>query len=225
MFKFSIVVSFLFAIALNTITVEAFSFRSPLLGTGILNSVIEARVIRRDAVQVSTERTRRGGVVMNFQTVINSKLEVASRFLLSETAIPKTVKVTAAIVFVLCAFIFKIKDLLWKPSRTYDKDENTVGREYDAWTSEGILEAYWGEHIHLGYYSDEERIRGYKKKDFIQAKYDFIDEMMKFGKVSSSAMPTNCRVLDVGCGIGGKCSLAVDNRNLNLSFRRHYSID
>jgi MPBQ/MSBQ methyltransferase len=30
-----------------------------------------------------------------------------------------------------------------------------VGNEYDAWTNEGILEAYWGEHIHLGYYNDQ----------------------------------------------------------------------
>jgi MPBQ/MSBQ methyltransferase len=41
-----------------------------------------------------------------------------------------------------------------------------VGEEYDAWTQEGILEHYWGEHIHLGYYSDDERQAGYKKKDF-----------------------------------------------------------
>lgn len=30
-----------------------------------------------------------------------------------------------------------------------------MGREYDAWTREKILEHYWGEHIHLGYYSEE----------------------------------------------------------------------
>ena len=41
-----------------------------------------------------------------------------------------------------------------------------MGDEYDAWTQEGILEHYWGEHIHLGYYSDAERRAGYKKKDF-----------------------------------------------------------
>lgn len=106
--------------------------------------------------------------------------------------------------------------------------ENSVGKEYDAWATEGqcvldflvitvsltynhsnssslllsifsgILESYWGEHIHLGYYNDEERAKGYKKKDFIQAKYDFIDEMMKFGKIGSPKT-----ILDVGCGIGG----------------------
>ena len=63
----------------------------------------------------------------------------------------------------------------------------------------GILESYWGEHIHLGYYNDEERARGYKKKNFIQAKYDFIDEMMTFGKVGAPKT-----ILDVGCGIGGQ---------------------
>ena len=42
-------------------------------------------------------------------------------------------------------------------SRVYDREQNTVGREYDAWTSEGILEYYWGEHIHLGYYGEDER--------------------------------------------------------------------
>ena len=45
------------------------------------------------------------------------------------------------------------------------------------------------------------------KKDFIQAKYDFIDEMLKFGRFdvdagnSSDGQPI--KILDVGCGIGG----------------------
>ena len=34
-------------------------------------------------------------------------------------------------------------------------DGSSVGNEYDAWTNEGILEAYWGEHIHLGYYNEQ----------------------------------------------------------------------
>lgn len=40
------------------------------------------------------------------------------------------------------------------PSRAYDQN---VGQEYDAWTEEGVLEYYWGEHIHLGYYTEEVR--------------------------------------------------------------------
>ena len=55
------------------------------------------------------------------------------------------------------------------PSRVYDREQNTVGREYDAWTSEGILEYYWGEHIHLGYYGeDERRAPFYGGKDFVR---------------------------------------------------------
>ena len=36
------------------------------------------------------------------------------------------------------------------PSRTYNQN---VGQEYDAWTQEGLVEYFWGEHIHLGYYT------------------------------------------------------------------------
>ena len=43
---------------------------------------------------------------------------------------------------------------------------------------------------------------GYKKKDFIQTKYDFIDEMMNFGGINGRA-DSGARVLDVGCGFGG----------------------
>jgi MPBQ/MSBQ methyltransferase len=48
---------------------------------------------------------------------------------------------------------------------------------------------------------------GYKKKNFIQAKYDFIDEMMKLGSIDtipSTIQPDDeIKVLDVGCGVGG----------------------
>ncbi|QDZ18136.1 S-adenosyl-L-methionine-dependent methyltransferase [Chloropicon primus] len=84
-------------------------------------------------------------------------------------------------------------------SRPYDEN---VGNEYDSWTNDGVLEYYWGEHIHLGYYSDAELEKGWKKKDFKEAKYDFIEEMLKWsGAVDSGAEPKN--ILDVGCGIGG----------------------
>lgn len=63
---------------------------------------------------------------------------------------------------------------------------------------EGLVEYYWGEHIHLGYYSEEERRVGYKKKNFKQAKFDFIDEMLAWSGAKSPK-----RILDVGCGIGG----------------------
>merc|ERR1719247_2013180 len=101
-----------------------------------------------------------------------------------------------ALAAVVLAWAFK---RLNTPSRVYDREQNTVGREYDAWTSEGILEYYWGEHIHLGWYGEGER-KGpfYGGRDFIEAKYDFIDKMLEFSQVSSPK-----QILDVGCGIGG----------------------
>ena len=47
---------------------------------------------------------------------------------------------------------YGIKKVFDTPSRSYDQN---VGQEYDAWTEEGVLEYYWGEHIHLGYYTEE----------------------------------------------------------------------
>jgi len=93
-----------------------------------------------------------------------------------------------------------VKTILDKPSRKYE--DGSVAREYDAWTQDGILEYYWGEHIHLGYYNKEEMAKGYKKKDFIQAKYDFVDEMMKLGGINA-AEDSTAKMLDVGCGVGG----------------------
>ena len=100
----------------------------------------------------------------------------------------------------MLAFFAWFQKAVWTASRTYDREANSVGREYDAWTQEGILEYYWGEHIHLGYYNKEERDKGYLRKNFIQAKYDFIDEMADWGEISKLKPE---KVLDVGCGIGG----------------------
>ncbi|EOD35357.1 hypothetical protein EMIHUDRAFT_201398 [Emiliania huxleyi CCMP1516] len=89
-----------------------------------------------------------------------------------------------ALVATIFAWVLRVFNT---PSRSYRDGEreaggiNSVGEEYDAWTSEGILEYYWGEHIHLGYYEEGQRKAPlYGGKDFVEAK-----------------------VLDVGCGIGG----------------------
>lgn len=112
---------------------------------------------------------------------------------------PNVLGVPVVPVIAGAAALYKLLDT---PMRRYNREKNTVAKEYDAWTSDGILEHYWGEHIHLGWYSPEEMKAGYKKKDFIGAKYDFIDKMMEFSGLQSLKSPP-AKVLDVGCGIGG----------------------
>lgn len=46
-------------------------------------------------------------------------------------------------------------------------------------------------------------MQGAFRKDFIQAKYDFIDEMAKWGGVVAGPETSPKKVLDVGCGVGG----------------------
>ena len=113
-------------------------------------------------------------------------------------------KAAAAGLVVAFAYARAKKDLD-TPGRPW-MDDTTVGREYDAWTEEQILEYYWGEHIHLGYYTDDVLARGAgtllgcKVKDFVEAKLDFVEEMAIW---AGCAEKTPRTVLDVGCGIGG----------------------
>jgi MPBQ/MSBQ methyltransferase len=79
--------------------------------------------------------------------------------------------------------------------RKYQSAES-VATSYDNWTNDGILEFYWGEHIHLGHYGSPPR-----KKDFRQAKADFVHEMVRWGGIDR--LPRRSTLLDVGCGIGG----------------------
>lgn len=83
---------------------------------------------------------------------------------------------------------------LLNPRRYQSGD--SVANAYDEWTQDGILEFYWGEHIHLGHYGSPPR-----SKDFLQAKSDFVHEMARWGGLDK--LPAGTSVLDVGCGIGG----------------------
>ncbi|TVQ58095.1 MAG: SAM-dependent methyltransferase, partial [Spirulina sp. DLM2.Bin59] len=73
---------------------------------------------------------------------------------------------------------------------------DSVANSYDDWTTDGILEFYWGEHIHLGHYGAPPQ-----RKDFLKAKEDFVHEMVRWGELDQ--LPTGTTFLDVGCGIGG----------------------
>jgi len=115
-----------------------------------------------------------------------------------QTLVPKlAIKVAAVAISAALAGTGFVKLFLDKPSRTYG--QGTVADEYDEWTEQGILEYYWGEHIHLGYYGPEHK---YKFRPLKEAQYAFIDEMMKFGGIDASTDST-AKVLDVGCGFGG----------------------
>ena len=81
-------------------------------------------------------------------------------------------------------------------ARRYQSSDS-VANSYDQWTEDGILEFYWGEHIHLGHYGSPPQ----RKKDFLAAKYDFVHEMVRWGGLDK--LPPGTTVLDVGCGIGG----------------------
>ncbi|BAB73820.1 methyltransferase domain-containing protein [Anabaena sp. FACHB-709] len=76
------------------------------------------------------------------------------------------------------------------------QSSNSVANSYDQWTEDGILEFYWGEHIHLGHYGSPPQ-----RKDFLVAKSDFVHEMVRWGGLDK--LPPGTTLLDVGCGIGG----------------------
>jgi MPBQ/MSBQ methyltransferase len=76
------------------------------------------------------------------------------------------------------------------------QSSNSVANAYDQWTEDGILEFYWGEHIHLGHYGSPPR-----RQPFLTAKVDFVHEMVRWGGLDR--LPPGTTVLDVGCGIGG----------------------
>lgn len=127
------------------------------------------------------------------------------------------VALARVLMFVLYPVLFPVIKWLETPSRPYATNQS-VGSAYDDWTREGILEHYWGEHIHMGSYTSLAQQKGYSKnddfitaflratygwlanglKDFKAAKYDFSAEMLEWSGAKSPK-----KILDVGCGIGG----------------------
>lgn len=93
--------------------------------------------------------------------------------------------------------------------RNYESADS-VANSYDEWTEDGILEFYWGEHIHLGHYGSPT-----KSTDFITAKYDFVHEMVRWGGLSN--LPTGTTLLDVGCGIGGSSRILAKDYNFDVT--------
>ena len=94
-------------------------------------------------------------------------------------------------------------------ARSY-QSANSVANSYDEWTEDGILEFYWGEHIHLGHYGSPP-----KSKDFLTAKHDFVHEMVRWGGLEK--LPQDTTLLDVGCGIGGSSRILAKDYNFDVT--------
>jgi MPBQ/MSBQ methyltransferase len=98
-------------------------------------------------------------------------------------------------------------------ARRYQSSDS-VANSYDRWTEDGILEFYWGEHIHLGHYGSPPT-----KKNFLQAKADFVHEMVKWGDLDklSRGLAQNLKLLDVGCGIGGSSRILAQDYGFEVT--------
>ena len=94
-------------------------------------------------------------------------------------------------------------------ARRYQSSDS-VANSYDQWTEDGILEFYWGEHIHLGHYGSPPQ-----RKDFLVAKSDFVHEMVRWGGLDK--LPPGTTVLDVGCGIGGSSRILAKDYGFDVT--------
>lgn len=94
-------------------------------------------------------------------------------------------------------------------ARRYQSSDS-VANSYDQWTEDGILEFYWGEHIHLGHYGSPPQ-----RKDFLQAKSDFVHQMVRWGGLDQ--LPPGTTVLDVGCGIGGSSRILAQDYGFSVT--------
>ena len=121
----------------------------------------------------------------------------------------------AATSVIICAS-WRISTWLRTPSRPF-VTAASVSSAYDDWTSEGILEYFWGEHIHLGYYEVTNWFNSDKTltgcffsglfdmscgiEAFRSAKENFVARMCEFGRVCD--IGHHLDIADIGCGIGG----------------------
>lgn len=94
-------------------------------------------------------------------------------------------------------------------ARSYNSADS-VANSYDQWTEDGILEFYWGEHIHLGHYGSPPH-----RKNFLKAKYDFVHEMVAWGGLDK--FPAGTTLLDVGCGFGGSSRLLAKDYGFSVT--------
>lgn len=116
---------------------------------------------------------------------------------------------TPILILVLVVIVAIALIAYFNAARKYQSSD-TVANAYDEWTQDGILEYYWGEHIHLGHYGSPP-----ESKDFLQAKSDFVHEMVRWGGLDQ--LPPGTTVLDVGCGIGGSSRILAKDYGFSVT--------
>ncbi|MCC5898811.1 MAG: methyltransferase domain-containing protein [Phormidium sp. BM_Day4_Bin.17] len=116
---------------------------------------------------------------------------------------------TPILILVLVVIVAIALIAYFNAARKYQSSD-TVANAYDEWTQDGILEYYWGEHIHLGHYGSPP-----ESKDFLQAKSDFVHEMVRWGGLDK--LPPGTTVLDVGCGIGGSSRILAKDYGFSVT--------
>jgi len=119
--------------------------------------------------------------------------------------------VLMSLFFVLVVFLLLTVSIgLYLITARRYQSSDSVARSYDQWTKDGILEFYWGDHIHLGHYGSPPR-----RKDFLTAKSDFVHEMVQWGGLDRLSSGTT--VLDVGCGIGGSSRILAHDYGFDVT--------
>ena len=101
----------------------------------------------------------------------------------------------------------------WLQRRRRYQSAASVADAYDSWTNDQLLERLWGDHIHLGYYSDRVLARP-RHQDFRAAKETFVHELVRWSGLDR--LPAGSTVLDVGCGIGGSARILARDYGLDV---------
>lgn len=117
---------------------------------------------------------------------------------------------TPTLILVLVVIVVLLGVIAYFNAARKYQSSDTVANAYDEWTQDGILEYYWGEHIHLGHYGSPP-----DSKDFLQAKSDFVHEMVRWGGLDQ--LPPGTTVLDVGCGIGGSSRILAKDYGFSVT--------
>ncbi len=100
------------------------------------------------------------------------------------------------LIWILVSILLVWTIAVWARKDRKYQSSISVSSAYDSWTNDQLLEKLWGDHVHLGYYSDS-----LFRTDFRFAKVEFVHQLVRWSGLDQ--LPPGSRVLDVGCGIGG----------------------